>query len=262
MSNPANILVLDIETSPITAYTWGLYDQNIGLEQIQTEWTVLAYCAKWLGMKDIIYEDTGGRGTKNVLRDKPLLRNLWKLLDSADIVIAQNGDRFDIKKINARLIMEGFPPYSPIRVVDTLKVAKRYFGFSSNKLAWMSKHLTETPKSDHRNFPGYELWAECMKDNPKAWEEMKKYNVRDTIACEELYLRLRPWIGNHPNLGVYLEPAEGHACSKCGSVAVQRRGFVFTQQGKYQRFRCSSCQGWSRGKDLITPKETRKNLLV
>lgn len=255
------ILTVDIETAPIEAYTWGIWDVNVGLEQIKTEWSILSYAAKWLGKKSIIYADTGGRGKNKVRDDKPLLKGIWSLLDEADIVVAQNGQRFDVKKINARLIMSGFGPYSPIRVVDTLLVAKKHFGFTSNKLAWMSKYLTEAKKSEHKKFPGFELWTECLADNPKAWAEMAKYNKLDVIATEQLYLKQRPWITGHPNLASY-SPSFEHVCPNCGSKNVTKNGFRTMQQGRYQRFFCHDCGAWSRGKQNLINQTNRKASLA
>src|SRR6185312_7807051 len=110
----ARILIADIETAPIVAQVWNIWDQNIGLNQIEEDWSILSYCAKWLGEKELFYKDTGGKGPKRVRNDKPLLRDIWALLDAADIVVAQNGKKFDVRKINARLIQQGFLPYSPI----------------------------------------------------------------------------------------------------------------------------------------------------
>ena len=65
MTSP-KILVIDIETSPLESWTWGIWDQNVSLEQIKTEWTILSFAAKWLGKRPILYADTGGRGVKKV----------------------------------------------------------------------------------------------------------------------------------------------------------------------------------------------------
>lgn len=254
------VLVIDIETAPLESYHWGLFDQNIGLEQIKTEWSILSYAAKWIGNKEVFFNHTGGRGAKKVRDDKPLMADLWNILDTSDIVVAQNGVRFDIKKINARLITHGFGPYSPIRVVDTLSVARKHFGFTSNKLAWMSKHLTDEKKSEHKKFPGFELWLECLKDNPKAWAEMRKYNIQDVIATEQLYLKQRPWISGHPNVAAY-NYSEGPQCPKCSSYKLQARGFTVTQQGKYQRLHCQGCGGWSRAKTNLLTADKRKSLM-
>lgn len=257
----ARIVTLDIETAPLESYHWGLWDQNIGLEQIGTDWSILSFSAKWLGEEPIIYMDTGGHGAKHVRDDAKLLKALWEILDTADIVVTQNGRAFDIKKINARLLQGGFKPYSPIHVVDTKLVAQRRFALTSNKLAWMSEHLTTTKKQSHKAFPGFELWKECLRDNPKAWQEMKQYNIADTIATEELYLKLLPWIDNHPNRAVYTE-AEAFACPKCGSEKVQKRGTYRTNVGAYHRYQCQDCGGWSRSRHTTLPKTKRQNLLV
>lgn len=258
------ILVIDIETSPLESWTWGIWDQNVGLEQIKTEWTILSYAAKWLGEKAILYADTGGRGADLVRDDKPLMGKIWALLDEADIVIAQNGKRFDVRKMNARLIMHGFGPPSPYRVIDTMLVAKKYFAFTSQKLAWTSKYLTDSPKSEHKKFPGFELWVECLKDNPAAWAEMKKYNKQDIRSTEKVYLRQRPWIESHPNLGVY-NPEDRPLCPKCGSDKLHVGGgnrISVKQQGVYKRYVCQKCGGWARGKVMQLPLEKRRSLLI
>ncbi len=254
------IVTLDIETAPIESYHWGLWDQNIGLEMIQLEWTILSFSAKWLGEKKVIYKDTGGRGVDKVRDDDELLQALWEVLDEADIVVAQNGKQFDIKKINSRMLMKGMKPYSPIKIVDTMLVAKKHFNFTSNKLAWMSKHITASKKSEHKLFPGFELWAECLKDNPKAWAEMRKYNCIDSIATEELYLKMLPWIEGHPNVAAY-SSAEEIACPKCGSTNVHKRGSARTQTGEYHRFQCQDCGGWARSRAVINTSTKRKSLL-
>jgi hypothetical protein len=252
---------LDIETAPLNVYCWGLWEQNIGLEMVQEEWTILSYSAKWLDNDLVTFRCTGGRGAKRVRDDERLCQQLWYLLDAADVVITQNGKAFDIKRINARLIMHGMGPYSPIRVVDTKIVAKRHFDFTSNKLAWMSKHINKrTQKDEHKRFPGFELWSECLKDNPDAWAEMRKYNSQDVIATEELYLRMRPWIEGHPNLAAY-GGADVTACPRCASTRLQRRGIMVNQTGKFQRFQCLDCGGWARGRqNLARPAKRRAQL--
>lgn len=261
MKSP-RILTLDIETAPLESYHWRLWDENISLDQIKVEWSVLSYSAKWLDRKRVMYADTGGRGVAKVRDDKALLGEIWKLLNEADIVIAQNGNSFDIKKINARLVMQGFKPYSPIRCIDTKRAAKLYFGFTSNKLEWMADHLTATPKDDHKRFPGFKLWAAVMRDDPAAWREMRRYNRRDVIATELLYLKLRPWISNHPNLGVY-ETSTKPVCPKCGSAETVSNGRRVTkQQGAYQRRVCLNCGGWSREKIMLLPLNKRRSMLA
>ena len=116
-------------------------------------------------------------------------------------------------------------------------------------------------KSKHRKFPGHELWVECLKDNPEAWEEMKKYNIQDIKILEEVYYKMLPFMTRHPNMGVYAEK-DVIVCPKCGSENSQRRGFAYTNVGKYQRYKCMDCGGWHRSRFTEYDKDKRKALAV
>ena len=255
------ILVIDIETSPSEAWVWKIWEENVGLDQIRCDWTILSYGAKWVGKREEIYECTGGRGADKVRDDSILMPGLWNLMNEAEIIVAQNGLRFDIKKINWRLAKYEYAPYSPVRVIDTMVQAKRLFAATSNKLAYLSENLTDTPKSKHKKFPGFELWSECLKDNPLAWAEMRKYNLQDIRATEKLYLKQRPWIRNHPNVGAY-DMRAGGVCPACGSPKLELEGNVTLQSGVYGRFKCRSCGSWSRGREMLNSLEVRKSKLV
>lgn len=259
MTGP-KIGTLDIETFPNLVYTWGLWNVNVGLNQIVRDWSIASFSFKWLGDSRITYSDTRG----NPLDDRHLLAMLWEILDEADIIIAQNGIKFDAKKINARFIELGFAPPSPYKIIDTMVEAKAVAQFTSNKLEWLSGHLTEVPKSQHKDFPGFELWTQCLADNPLAWAAMKKYNDRDIVATEALYLKLRPWIKGHPNINAYDDEDEHteHACPNCGGTHFEKRGFSYTQTGKYQKLHCMDCGAWSRTRYTLNSIAKRKSLLT
>jgi RNase_H superfamily len=259
-SETPKTLTVDIETAPLKSYHWGMWKENINPDLVQVDWSILAYAAKWLGREEILYSDTSGGGPNRVRDDSRLCRELWTLLDKADIVVTQNGKRFDIPRINARLIERGYGPYSPIKQVDTKVVAKSQFAFSSNRLAWLSKKLTTEPKSEHEKFPGFDLWEECLKDNPEAWAEMKKYNVQDVIATEAVYLKMRPWTVGHPNVANY-KASEAIMCPKCSSTKMQKSGLWLTQSGEYTRYHCLACGGWSRTRYTENDLEKRRSLL-
>lgn len=240
MSKP-KILIVDIETSPIRSLVWGLFDQNIALNQIETDWNILSWAAKWAGEGRVHYRDQ--RGVKDITNDKNMLRPLWDLLNEADIVVSQNGKRFDTKKLNSRFVIHGFQPPAPYRQIDTLVLAKKHFGFTSNKLEYMTDKLcVKYKKLKHTKYPGFELWRECLAGNKSAWNEMKKYNIHDVLATEELYEKLAPW-GTGVNFRVYT----GQDACNCGSKNLQRRGYHITQAGKYQRYQCIDCGAWTRG---------------
>lgn len=259
MTQP-RIVTLDIETSPILAYVWSLWKQNVGLNQIVEDWSILSFCYKWLGDKKVHYADCRGQGTA-VRDDFLLLQALHAVLDEADIVVAQNGKKFDVRKINARFLIEGFTPPSPFKVVDTMLEARSIAAFTSNRLEWLSAVLTDTPKSKHNKFPGFGLWTECLADNELAWKEMEKYNIIDVRATEKLYLKLRPYIVGHPNIGNYIDGDDTPVCPKCGSHKLQKRGTSRTQVGVYDRYQCNTCGGWSRSRYTTNTLRKRHALL-
>lgn len=250
-------LIIDIETSPIMGKVWSLWKQNVSLDQIEEDWYIMSYSAKWLGEDDIMYNDC----RENIGDDTELLVDMYSLLDQADIVVAHNGDKFDVPKINARLILNGFTPPSPYKTIDTVKVAKKHFGFTSNKLAYLTAELCEDQKLDHAKFAGWKLWNECMEGNEEAWDEMMEYNMMDVISLEELYLKFLPWTSTHPNVTSDHLSNEMH-CPKCASTDLNKRGFYYTNKGKYQRYRCNDCGGWSAETYTMNTKEKRKSLLA
>jgi len=188
-----------------------------------------------------------------------MLKGLWALLNEADIILTQNGKKFDEKKFNARFILNGFKPTSSFRHIDTLQIAKARFGFTSNKLEYMtSKLCTKYKKLDHAKYGGFKLWAECLKGNQDAFEEMRIYNSYDILSLEELYLKLRPWDKMTPNVNVYHDSEETF-CS-CGSVEFVKNGFAYSNTGKYQRYTCKKCGAEIKGKENLLTKEKRKSL--
>ena len=243
-------LILDIETSPIIAYTWGRRDVNIALNQIKEEWYVIAWAAKWLNdpASKVMYRDQ--RKSRGIYADKELLRPLWKLLDEADILITQNGQSFDSPKLNARFIMNGMKPPSPYKHLDTYRIARRIAAFTSNKLEYLTDKLcTKYKKLTHDKFPGQTLWTECLKGNQQAWNEMKRYNIHDVLATEELYNKLKAWApSTMPQPYASLNPIK---CGVCGEYTVIKRGTYRTKKGRYQQLHCKrGCGAWTIGDKL------------
>lgn len=235
------IYIYDIETAPHLVYSWGLYKQNISPNMVVRNGTLMSVAWKELGNPVVHYVDCRDYPDN----DSPVVAAIWDLFDSADIVIGQNSKQFDTRKVQARMIELGMPPPSPFKQIDTKEEAKKIAAFTSNKLEWLSEHLSDQPKSIHAKYPGFTLWSECLAGDNKAWEELRKYNIQDVLATEEVYLKLRPWIVSHPNLAVH-DNAEIVRCPKCNSDNVQYRGYMYTQVGKYHRLHCGNCGGWSR----------------
>lgn len=257
-SEGPKVLIYDIETAPILGYVWGLWENNVGLNQINSDWHVLSWSAKWLNApeSEVMYMDQ--RDVKNIEDDKLLLSHIWNLLDQADVVITQNGKSFDQKKLNARFIMSGFQPPSSYKHIDTKLIASKHFGFTSNKLEYMTDKLcTKYKKLKHQKFAGFELWRQCLAGNLEAWNEMETYNRYDVMSLEELYTKLIPW-DNSVNFNLYHDSEE--VLCKCGSKDFTKNGFYYTSAAKYQRYKCSCCGAETRSKVNLFSKEKKQSL--
>jgi len=253
------ILLFDIETAPILLYAWKLGDEVWHPKFIRRNWFVLCWSAKWLGKRKMHhsslpefrgYKELPGKTKKHI--DKKVMKGLWDLLDECDIAIAHNLKAFDRKKANTRFTINKMPPPSPYQMVDTLSVARSQFKFTSNKLEYLAKKLGVTQKMDSG---GFELWLGCEDGDKRSWNKMQRYCNQDVRALESVYLKLRPYISNHPNITVIVNYK---ACPKCGHTRRTRDGVRYTNTGVYQKFRCLGCGGPI--KEKLSKKE-RANII-
>ena len=243
------ILILDIETVPMKAYVWKRWKENISLDQTISEWFILCWSAKWLNNEYTYYDNLTPEEIKEE-NDYRILSSLYNLLDEADIVIAHNGSHFDIPKINSRLIVNGFNPPSPYKQIDTLDVAKKQFGFSSNKLDALATYFG----IENKNETNFNLWKKCLEGDKEAIDYMVKYNINDVEILEKVYLRLRPWIKNHPNMSIYND--NKLVCSCCGSAKLEpiKDSTYDTNISKFPIFRCKNCGAISRSRVSVNTK--------
>jgi hypothetical protein len=151
-------------------------------------------------------------------------------------------------------------PTSSYKHIDTKIIASKHFGFTSNKLEYMTDKLcVKYKKLKHKEFPGHEMWTECLAGNPKAWAAMKTYNKYDVLSLEELYHILIPW-DNSINFNLYHDEVD-HVC-KCGSTTFARNGFYYTSAGKYQKHKCKQCGAEIRDKLNLFSKKKRDSLKI
>lgn len=235
-------LIYDIETMANLGWVWGKWEQDV--IQFKEQWYMLSFAYKWLGEHSVSsYALPDFKGyKKNKKNDKKLCQKLWELFDEADVVVAHNGVAFDTKKSQAKFLEHGFPPPTPFQQIDTKKVARKYFKFESNKLDELGRGLKVGGKLTHT---GFNLWLGCAeRDEKKSWKKMVEYNKRDVQLLEDVYLKMRPWISNPPNINIF--NGTSNCCPHCGKNNLQRRGFAVTRVAKHQRFQCQSCGAWSQ----------------
>lgn len=236
--NTPRILTLDIETRPSEAYVWALWNQNITLNKLMRHGHVICFVAKWYGEKEPIFHSDHHDGHEQ------MIRRAWQLLDEADIVVTYNGVQFDIPHLQREFALAGMAPPRPWRNIDLLKTVRKEFNFISNKLENVVAELGVGKKMDNG---GFDLWRDCINNDPKAWEKMRRYNERDVKITESLYNRLRPWIKNHPHMGLWQEMTS-EVCPFCGSPMrlTNPSGVVRTAAQVYWGFTCTGCGGQIR----------------
>lgn len=230
------ILILDIETLPIEALVWDVWKQNIYMEQIKKDWSVLCYSAKWLFDTKVMGRVVTPEEAV-AHEDKSILGEIWNLMNEANLVITHNGDNFDIKKLNSRFFLHGLPKPMYSKSIDTKKIAVDNFSFTYNKLDWIAQILGIGRKIETE----FEWWKECEAGNQKYLDMMLKYNKWDVQLEEEVYLKLRPWMPSHPNMALYSVHQDVAVCPTCGSVDIHWSGTYQTPLGLYKAFRCQDC---------------------
>ena len=227
------ILMLDIETSPNLAYVWGLWDQNVALNQIESTTEMICFAAKWLGEDRTMFWSAHEHGQAG------MVQAAHDLLDEADAVMHFNGKAFDIKHLNREFLAAGLTPPAPYAQIDLLLEVRKNFKFPSNKLAYVSKALGLAGKVEHS---GFDLWRRCMAGEGKAWAEMELYNRQDVELLEEMYHLLLPWLTTRPNGNLYGDPG----CPSCGVDTLRRSGFAYTKLSRFAQYHCATCGGWFR----------------
>jgi len=230
------IAFIDIETAPSLGYFFVKWKEG-NIIAVENDWYMLSFAVKWMGAKRV---DTYALPDYPLFKrdkenDRDLVKDLYDVFDEADILIAHNGDRFDIRKSNARFIQHGLKPPSPYKTIDTLKIARRHFKFDSNRLNDLGQSLKVGQKLPHT---GVHLWLSCMSGHAPSWRLMRRYNARDVELLERVYEKLKPWAPNHPNLNLW----SGHShCPTCQSPNIRMRGLNYGKAVVRQRLLCKDC---------------------
>lgn len=260
MANKPKILFWDIETSYNLLAGFGLRDQNFSHKQIVQEWYII--CASWM------FE--GDKKVSSIAsvdgNDYRVITKLYEVIEKADILIHHNGDKFDLKKLRARAIYHDsqlrrsfesrlmdtmgiderpFPimgngPLIPIKTIDTLKVSRSLFGFTSHRLDYIATHLGL--KSKHNTTDG--LWLRILKGDKEAMKEMVEYNKQDVIVLRNVFKELQPHIKNHPSLALLKGNEDRGHCRNCGGTHLNKQGYDIRQSRKYPRYKCQDCGAW------------------
>ena len=227
-------LFFDIETSPNIVYTWRAgWNITITPESIIEERRIICISYKWEG-KDKVHRLTWDENQD----DKKMLISFINIANTADELIAHNGDRFDIKWIRTRCIYHRIPMFPQYRTLDTLKKAKSGFYFNSNKLDYIAKFLNVGAKMETG---GYDLWKNVMANDLDALKTMGEYCDQDVIVLEAVYQEMKGYFKQNTHEGV-LEGRFKFSCPSCSSTKVEYLKLNTTPMGAIRRLmNCNIC---------------------
>lgn len=182
-NRPKRRLFFDLEVSANIVFSWRIgHNIDLSPDNIIQERAIICACYKWEGETKVhsLKWDKGD--------DKELLEKFAKIIDSADEVITQNGDAFDIKWLRTRCIYHGIPVSPKFNSIDTLKMARAGFKFNSNKLDYMGQYLSLGKKIKTE----YNLWKEIMlNNNSDSMKKMVDYCKQDVNLLESVYQKLQ-----------------------------------------------------------------------
>jgi hypothetical protein len=257
----AKIAILDLETAAATALTFSRFNVNLGQNNIIKEGNyILCACWRWLGETEVhsVYLtpeeiDSGD--------DSSIVAAMFDVYENADAVVAHNGQKFDDKIIKARALVGGFPPLPKVKVLDTLKLAKKHMRLPSNRLDSIGEILGLGRKIDTG---GISLWAKVQAGDVEAMAQMVTYCEQDVNLLYEVYLKLRAFgdAGTDFNAALY----HGDSilrCRTCGSPDVSPTGrTVKTGVSSFAEYRCGGCGAVHRSRENDTTKEKRSGLLT
>jgi hypothetical protein len=250
-----NVAVLDIETLPMIYFGWGIWDQNIGINQIIAGTCLLAWAGKVLNSSEI-HSDVLTPSEAILRNPARIARSCWEFLSDKDAIIGHNIQSFDMKLLNLAFLQYGLPPLKFI-LIDTYLIAKQSFRFDSNKMEYINNLLGIRNKIEHEGFP---LWRKCNEGDVQALAEMSNYNCGDVLSSEDLYYRIRPYVRNF-NVALYNE-INTYQCPVCGSEKVHTEGLYYSPKGKWESVRCEHCGCLSRKGENLLSKDKKKVILT
>ena len=237
------ILSFDLEVSPAVGWyyppTW-----ETRILDVQERQKLMSFAWQWVKADGSVSEpealclaDFAYKYKLDPRDDSLITKALHEVMSQADAYITQNGDNFDVKMANYFFLLNKLGPVPEAKSIDTKKMAKRFFRFNNNTLDNIAKELGFEGKTDVKHA---DIWQDCfIHGDLEKWKLMCEYNKNDVVQTTNIYLEMRPFARNHPNMAriAGLE----YACPTCLSTEYTKSGNRYTGISKFQRFDCTKC---------------------
>lgn len=244
MTEP-KILLLDIETSPGLGWFFD-FKKEYNIVEVKQQPFLLSIAWQWLGDDSIhvkTIRDFNEKAEYTDEDDYDLCNLIHELFGKADVIVAHNGNQFDVKFINARLIKHRFTPPSPYQTADTLTMHRSIASVPSHRLDYLARYYGIGHKLPHS---GKDTWLGCLRNDKTSWNTMVRYNRHDVLLLRELYLLIRGWPKTHPNLA---RITGNRVCPRCHSknIIMRKRHLKYVMTRQVSRYSCNDCGRWFLG---------------
>lgn len=235
-------LVFDIETAPLNGDFWRADQNYIGHEALNEDSFVICWSAKWYG-ESKVYSDCVTPEQALARDDRSVVSSLAEMMREAELLIAHNGDKFDLPRINGRLMVLRQEPLTPVKMIDTLRLARKSFDLPYNKLDFLAELLLD----DHKIRTDFDLWRLAVRGDERALEKMVRYNRKDVTLLERVFNVMKPYVKGLPRM-IQVDRDRDRLCPTCGSANLTKRGFHNTNVSRFQTWQCmeDGCGRYSR----------------
>lgn len=243
------LLVIDLETGPNIVFTWGLWNQNIAINQIIEPGRVLCFAAKWHGDEKTVFYSEHKHG------HEAMIRAAHRLMSEADAVVGWNSQRFDTRWLNAEFRKYRLNRPAGYKQVDLMRSQKKYQFLPSNKLDYAARNLGLGGKVQTG---GFQLWRDCLAGDKAAWKVMEEYNRADVELTDAVFADMLQggWVSGLPNMSVYA----GDVCPHCASERRQAERNYETGTRRYHKWVCLDCGTTYRSVRCIPGGATMKEV--
>ena len=204
-------LFFDIETSPCLGWFWRPgWKVRLSYDNIIEHAKIICISYKWENedkVQTLVWDKDKDDGK--------MIKKFIKVMNSADEIIAHNGDRFDLKWIRSRALTHGINSVPRWASFDTLKSVRANIQLPSNRLGDIGRYfgLSEKIKTDP------DLWKNIVFGDSSRMQEMIDYCEQDVILLEQVYQKVKGVVPLKTHVGV-TGMREKWSCPACGSQKV------------------------------------------
>jgi DNA polymerase elongation subunit (family B) len=183
LKNKPKVLFYDIEVSFGIFTVWNPgWKINVSYDNMIEKPKIICISYKWNDSDEV--HTVRWDSNQN---DKLLVENFVPVLNEADVIVAHNGDKFDLPWIKTRALYHNISMLPKYPSVDTLKISRYKFRQPSNRLDDIADYFGLGRKIK----VGYDLWKDVvLKKSKEALNQMIEYCEQDVIVLEKVYNKL------------------------------------------------------------------------